>query len=89
VITPDNKLIAGQIKIVVFDYGGVIFGNLHWYNGMFKLAEDLKTKGYRTALLSNMYKPVAWMAHRLPTTRHFDPLVISADVGCSKPHPNY
>ena len=54
---------------------------------MFELAKDLKAKGYTVALLSNMYKPIAWVTKRLPTTRLFSPLVISADVGVSKPKP--
>jgi len=76
-----------MIKAVVFDYGGVILKNLHWYQEMFDLARDLRAKGYKTAILSNMIAPLSWVAHRMPTTNEFSPVVISADVGHSKPRP--
>ncbi len=76
-----------KIKAVVFDYGGVIFKNLYWHNDMFHLARDLRAKGYKTAILSNMLRPIALVAKALPTTKEFSPIVISADVGTSKPRP--
>lgn len=84
-----NKLdiLKLMIKAVVFDYGGVIYKNLHWHNDMFKLAGDLRANGYKTAILSNMIAPLAWMANRFPSTKDFSPVVISADVGHSKPKP--
>ena len=80
-------ILSPMIKAVVFDYGGVILKNLHWYQEMFDLARDLRAKGYKTAILSNMIAPLAWIAHHMPTTRDFSPVVISADVGHSKPRP--
>jgi epoxide hydrolase-like predicted phosphatase len=76
-----------MIKAVVFDYGGVIFKNLRWHHEMFELASDLRKKGYKTALLSNMYVPVAWIIRRRKDTYDFDPAIISSEVGHSKPWP--
>ena len=76
-----------KIKAVVFDYGGVIFKSMHWHKDMFVLAKDLRANGYKTAILSNMITPLAWLTHKFPTTSYFSPVVISADVGHSKPRP--
>lgn len=76
-----------MIKAVIFDYGGVIFKNLRWHREMFDLARDLRAKGYKTALLSNMITPLAWITNHLASTKGFSPIVISSEVGHSKPNP--
>jgi putative hydrolase of the HAD superfamily len=74
-----------MIKVVIFDYGSVLFRNLSFQKPVFDLAKDLKSQGYQVALLSNMYSPLAWIARHFGRIDIFDPIIISSEVGFAKP----
>ncbi|HEY6295760.1 MAG TPA: HAD family phosphatase, partial [Streptosporangiaceae bacterium] len=50
---------------------------------MYELLRDLRSKGVRTALLSNSWGPTGYPRHDFPEL--FDAVVISGDVGMRKP----
>lgn len=74
-----------MIKVVIFDYGNVIFKRLRFQKEILTLIDELKDSGYQVALLSNMYKPLAWIARRFGHLEIFDPIIISCEVNCAKP----
>lgn len=52
---------------------------------MYELLRDLRSKGVRTALLSNSWGPTGYPRHDFPEL--FDAVVISGEVGMRKPEP--
>lgn len=74
-----------MIKAVIFDYGGVINIHLRLNRSVLEFARDLKQKGYTTAILSNMISPISWFVERRGDLEQFAPVVVSSQVGCSKP----
>lgn len=80
-----SKIQKSKIKVVVFDYEGVINRWLRLRPLVLELAKELRDGGYKTAVLSNMIKPIAWYLKRRGDFKDFLPVIISSDVGCSKP----
>lgn len=76
-----------MIKAVIFDYGGVINRHLRLQPQILNLAKELRQQQVITAVLSNMIAPIAWYVKRRGGIQDFAPVVISSDVGYSKPNP--
>ena len=53
--------------------------------GMMELVEELKEKGHRVAMLSNVTTNRAIAIRELGLYEPFDPAVLSCEIGCSKP----
>lgn len=75
-----------MVKAVIFDYG-LVLRKILLQREMLKLAEELRHQGIKTAVLSNMVSPLAWVVNMLGDLRPFDPVVISSAVGLAKPNP--
>ena len=75
-----------MIKAVIFDYGGVINRHLRVQRPMLELSRQLRSRGLKTAVLSNMSTPVAWGVKRRPQMNDFDIRVFSCDIGARKPN---
>lgn len=77
-----------MIKAVIFDYDWVL---VRYYflpqPKLFKLAEQLRAKGIKTAVLSNRINPLTWLARRGGQLKDFDPVFFYSDIGYSKPDP--
>lgn len=54
---------------------------------MIKLVDELRSSGYKVGLLSNNTIEGAAEIRQSELTKHFDQIVVSAEVGCSKPDP--
>jgi putative hydrolase of the HAD superfamily len=54
---------------------------------MLELVDHLRECGYRVALFSNTTVPRAAFIRALGVYDHFDPVVLSCDIGVAKPHP--
>ncbi len=54
---------------------------------LLKLIDKLRKKGYKTGLLSNNNLEAASNIKKIGVARHFDSVVVSAEIGFSKPHP--
>jgi putative hydrolase of the HAD superfamily len=52
-----------------------------------ELADKLKANGYKTGLLSNNTTEAANKIRGIKLTDHFDAVLVSAEIGCSKPDP--
>ena len=48
--------------------------------------DSLRKRGYRVALLSNVTEPRAEFIRKQGFYRHFEPVVLSCEIGVSKPH---
>jgi HAD superfamily hydrolase (TIGR01509 family) len=74
-----------MITTIIFDYGGVLrrYGKLQ--RKLLYFARELEERGYTVAVLSNMSARQAWMVRRLKDLDHFKFVVISHEVGDSKP----
>lgn len=75
-----------MIKAVVFDFYGVLNSTYLQPNPkMLKFAKALRDKGYKTSILSNMIFPITWLNRNFVDFKGFDPVIISSEVGHSKP----
>lgn len=52
---------------------------------VFELAEALRAKGIKTGIASNVQKITADKLHELGHYEHFEPLILSCEIGISKP----
>lgn len=59
---------------------------LHPWPEMLSFLEELKEKNIRIALLSNLVEPVSTVLRQLGSFEHFSPIVISNEVGLTKPN---
>lgn len=55
---------------------------------LLRLADDLRARGIRTAILTNGTDTIAEELRGTGVDEHFDPIVNSADIGCAKPDPS-
>lgn len=62
-------------------------GALHPWPEVLSFLEELKGKNIRVALLSNLVEPVSTIARQSGLFEHFDPVVLSDEVGLTKPDP--
>lgn len=53
---------------------------------MLTLVDDLRLQGYRVAMLSNTTPPRAAFIRRQGFYSHFEPVILSCDIGVKKPH---
>lgn len=53
---------------------------------MLTYVDALRERGYRVALLSNVTEPRAEFIRKQGFYRHFEPVVLSCEIGVSKPH---
>ena len=60
---------------------------LHPWPEMLSFVQELKTKNIRVALLSNTVRPMSIMAHQAGLYEGFDLVVLSDEVGLTKPDP--
>ncbi|HSX43983.1 MAG TPA: HAD family phosphatase [Candidatus Saccharimonadales bacterium] len=75
-----------MIRAVIFDYGWVL-RRIRVQRKLVKFAAELRERGVKTAVLSNMVTPVAFVFRHSPELKQFDPVIISCDVGMRKPDP--
>lgn len=77
-----------MIRAVIFDYDWVLtrYYFVH-QRKMFKLAQELRAKGIKTAMLSNRINPLSWLAKKGGWLKDFDLVVFASDSGYSKPDP--
>jgi epoxide hydrolase-like predicted phosphatase len=74
-------------KAIIFDYHGVLLRHFRLQKPLYEYAERLRDQGFITAVLSNMYSPVAWLVKTRGDLNPFETQVISCDVGTAKPQP--
>lgn len=79
-------MMSGMIRAVIFDYGWVL-RRIRVQQRLIKFAAELREQGIKTAVLSNMATPVAFVFRHSPELKQFDPVIISCDVGMRKPEP--
>lgn len=75
-----------MIKVVLFDYGGVLFGPLP-HPKVRQLATQLRGQGIRTGILSNTILTMPMVLQLLGGYRGFDPVVLSSKEKIAKPNP--
>jgi len=78
-----------MIKAVIFDLNGVIIQR-QWPQaepGMIELVKELRAKGIKTAVLSNLWIGTAPEARGSDWAQHFDVLGLSGEIKASKPEP--
>ncbi len=75
-----------MIRAVIFDYGWVL-RKVSVQQDLVDYAASLREKGIKTAVLSNMIRPVAFIFRHSPELKKFSPVIISCDVGLAKPDP--
>src|ERR1700722_3960647 len=76
-----------MIKIVIFDYFGVIWVGLRPKKKMRTVAEDLRAQGFETPILSNVIKPIGWGLQAFGAYKDLDPVFLSEEIGTDKPGP--
>lgn len=76
-----------MIKAVVFDYGAVINRRLRLQKPVLELAKELRGRGIKTAVLSNMIRPLAWSVKHRGNLADFAPVIFSCDIKRRKPYP--
>jgi putative hydrolase of the HAD superfamily len=76
-----------MIKAVIFDYNEVINRRLLVQPEILDYAARLRKKGIKTALLSNMYKPMAEFVKIRGKIKDFEPVMFGRDTGVLKPDP--
>jgi epoxide hydrolase-like predicted phosphatase len=74
-----------MIKVVLFDYGRVLYGPILPQRKVRRLASELRAKGLKTGILSNTFFTVPWILQILGGYRGFDPIVLSSKEGVAKP----
>lgn len=74
-----------MIKVVLFDYGRVLYGPILPQPKVRRLASDLRKNGVRTGILSNTFLTIPWILHIIGGYRGFEPIVLSSKEGASKP----
>jgi putative hydrolase of the HAD superfamily len=55
---------------------------------MLMLVKNIKERGYKVAIFSNMRKPLDEYLRKLGHYDGFDPVVLSSEIGCEKPESN-
>lgn len=58
------------------------------FPGMKNIVVELKKQGFKVALLSNTNRYRANFIQKMGAYAHFQPVILSCDLGVSKPHPN-
>ena len=76
-----------MIKVVLFDYGRVLYGPLLPQREVWKMARDIRARGINTGILSNTVWGAPWVLRRLRGYRGFEPVVLSSYEGVAKPDP--
>ncbi len=76
-----------EFRAVIFDYGGVLSRHLRLQPEVLNFARELRSRGIKTAVLSNMPTPLTWFVKKRGYFNEFGPVIISSDVGYSKPDP--
>lgn len=70
------------------DFRNVLASAIKEIPGTLALIKDLKKQGYQIALLSNVRKDKAEVYKSLGYYSYFDPILLSCDLGMTKPDPN-
>lgn len=78
-----------MIKAVLFDWGSVLRSKTSWrrQKNVYSLASELRRRGVKTGILSNMYSMGAFIVRLLGDYRGFDPVILSCYEGERKPNP--
>lgn len=76
-----------MIKGVIFDFHGVLNRNLTKQTEVVEFAKKLGEDGYKIGVLSNMIRPITWFFRLRGDLKGYDSVVVSSDVGLSKPDP--
>jgi putative hydrolase of the HAD superfamily len=76
-----------MIKVVLFDYGRVLYGPLLPHHKVTGLAKELRRQGIKTGILSNVFSTAAWLIKLIGGYRGFDPVILSFQERVSKPNP--
>lgn len=76
-----------MIKVVLFDYGGVLSRMLVPQYKVRRLAEAIRERGIGVAVLSNMNPLGGWGIRTLGLYRGFAPVILSYQEGVRKPDP--
>ena len=76
-----------MVKAVLFDWGRVLRSKTSGRRAkvVFELAEDLRSHGIKTGIISNIYSVLAKAVRVLGDYKQFDPVILSCDVGINKP----
>ena len=76
-----------MIRAVLFDYGRVLYGPVLPHRKVRGLAHDLREKGIKTGILSNIFLAAALYLKLTGGYRGFDPLILSFKEKVDKPTP--
>lgn len=77
-----------MIRAVIFDYDQVLYRYIIFrQKPLFDLAEELRSRGVKTAILSNRIQPLVLLAKTLGSVRQFNPVIFCMDIGHRKPDP--
>lgn len=70
------------------DFREILASSIREIPGTLPLIKELKKQGYQVALLSNVRRDKAEVYRNLGYYSHFDPILLSCDLGLAKPDPN-
>lgn len=75
-----------MIKVILFDVGKVLIRFSGPQIRLYRLAAQLKKRGFRLAILSNVIMPVGVVLKRLHVYSGFEPVVLSYEEKIKKPN---